>query len=141
MGAFAPLILKGNLKVNGADVSEQVTSFKFTAARATVEKPATFGSRKSFGGGEDTYNCELAYLQDTASEALTRIFWTAIASEPGTVTVEGTIRDAPVGPDNPVWEAEVLVTGAGAGGDVNTYGVDTQTFPCLDRPTLRTTDS
>ena len=132
---FAPLILKGNLEINGTDVSAQVTSFKFTAERATIEKPATFGSRKSFAGGEDTYAVEIEYLQDVSADSLSMIFWTAVAAEPGTITVSGTLRDAAVSADNPTFEATALVTGSGLGGQVNEYGVDSQTFPLLDRPT------
>lgn len=132
--AFAPLILTGNLKINDVDVSEQVTSFKFSGTRDTIEVPETFGSRKSVRGGGDEYEVEISYLQDVDATALTVIFWDALADAAGTVTVAGTVRPGAVSATNPEFEATALVTGAGIGGDVNTVGLDSQTFPLLDRP-------
>lgn len=133
--AFAPLILKGNLEINGTDVSDQVTAFKFMGVRAEVEIPATFGTRQSVGPGNDTYQVQIDYLADVDAAALTQIFWTAIADGEGTVEVSGTFRDEVVSATNPLWVGTALVTGAGIGGDVNTVAVDSQTFPLLDRPT------
>lgn len=136
--AFAPLILRGNLKINDTDVSEQVTAFKFTGSRDTIDIPATFGARKSFAGGDDTYQVEISYLSDTDAEALTSVFWEALADDEGTVEVSGTMRPGDPSPSNPMWAAYALVTGVGIGGDVNSVGVDSQTFPLLDRPELVT---
>lgn len=137
--AFAPLILTGNLEIDGVDVSDQVTSFMFKASRDSVTVPATFGQRKSFRAGDDSYEVDIAYLSDTDATALTQIFWTAIADTDGTVTVAGTMRPGAVSATNPQWTATAVVTGVGVGGDVNTVGVDSQTFPLTDRPTQATT--
>lgn len=133
--AFAPLILTGNLEIDDIDVSDQVTSFMFKAARDQIEIPATFGQRKSFRAGNDSYEVDISYLTDTDATALTQIFWTAIADTDGTVTVAGTMRPGPVSATNPQWTATAVVTGAGIGGEVNTVGTDSQTFPLTDRPT------
>lgn len=134
--AFAPLILTGNLEINGVDVSDQVTQFKFSGARAEVEIPATFGTRQSVGPGNDTYEVMIDYLSDVDATALTQIFWTALADAEGTVEVGGTFRPGVVSATNPKWVGVALVTAAGLGGEVNTVGVDSQTFPLLDRPTV-----
>lgn len=134
--AFAPLILKGNLKINDTDVSEQVTAFKFMGVRAEVEIPATFGTRQSVAGGNDTYQAQVDYLSDLDAEALTQIFWEALADDTGTVELSGTFRAGPISATNPEWIGTALVTGSGVGGDVNTVAVDSQTFPLLDRPTV-----
>lgn len=137
--AFAPLLLTGNLKINGTAVASQVTSFMFKAQRDSIEVPATFGTRKSYRPGDDTYEVDISYLTDTDATALTQIFWTAVADAAGTVTVAGTMRPGVVSATNPEWTATAVVTGAGIGGDVNTIGVDSQTFPLTDRPTQNTT--
>lgn len=133
--AFAPLILTGNLEINGTDVSDQVTSFMFKAARDQIEIPATFGQRKSFRAGNDSYEVDIDYLTDVDATALTQIFWTAIADADGTVEIAGTMRPGVVSATNPQWTATAVVTGAGIGGEVNTVGTDSQTFPLTDRPT------
>tara|TARA_R110000803_G_scaffold63024_1_gene123565 strand:- start:7264 stop:7680 length:417 start_codon:yes stop_codon:yes gene_type:complete len=133
--AFAPLILTGNLEIDGVDVSAQVTAFKFSAARAQIEIPQTFGTRMSFAAGNDSYEIEIEYLSDNDATALSQIFWTAIADADGTVTCAGTFRTGAVSATNPQWTATAVVTGVGIGGEVNTVGVDSQTFPLTDRPT------
>lgn len=133
--AFAPLILKGNLEIDGVDVSDQVTQFKFMGARSQVDIPATFGQRASFAAGNDTYQVQIDYLSDTDATALSQIFWTAIADSEGTVEVSGTFREGAVSATNPQWVGTAVVLGVGIGGEVNTVGVDSQTFPLQDRPT------
>lgn len=133
--AFAPLILTGNLEIDSVDVSDQVTQFKFSAARDQIDIPQTFGLRASFAAGSDTYEVEIEYLSDVDSTALTQIFWTAIADADGTVEVAGTFRPGAVSATNPQWTATAVVTGVGIGGGVNTVGMDSQTFPLTDRPT------
>lgn len=141
--AFEPLLLTGNLKINDVDVSDQVTSFAFTGTRDSIEIPATFGQRKSFRGGNDSYEVEISYLSDVDTTALTQIFWAALADadgtpEAGTVEVSGTLRPGAVSATNPEWSGVALVTGTSLGGEVNTVGTDSQTFPLQDRPTQST---
>lgn len=136
--AFAPLILKGNLEINGTDVSAQVTSFTIKGKRDEVRIPATFGSRSTVAGGDDQYEVEIAYLQDVDATAISEIFWAALADSAGTVTFSGTMRTGAISATNPAYEGTALVTGVGKGGGVNTVGVDTQTFPLTDRPTKAT---
>lgn len=133
--AFAPLLLTGNLKVNGLSVSDQVIAFKFSGARAQIEKPATFGQRASFAPGGDTYEVEIEYLSDTDATALTQILWTALADVAGTILVAGTFRPGLLSATNPQWSGTAVVTGVGMGGTVNEYGIDSQTFPLTGRPT------
>lgn len=132
--AFAPLILTGNLEIDTVDVSEQVTSFKFSATRDQIDIPATFGTRMSYAPGNDTYEVELEFLADTDTTAITQILWTAIADATGTIDVAGTFRPGAVSATNPQWTATAVVTGVGVGGEVNTVNTDSQTFPLLDRP-------
>jgi|TARA_R110000803_G_scaffold127414_2_gene194856 hypothetical protein len=132
--AFAPLILRGNLTIDTVDVSAQVTQFKFAGARAQIDIPGTFDTRPSFAGGYDTYEVAIDYLSDTDATALTQIFWTALAADPGTIVVAGTFRTGVVSADNPLWTATAQVLMSSLGGEVNTVGLDSVTFPCLDRP-------
>ena len=130
-----PLILKGNLKVNGIDVSGSVTSYTFSGQRDTIDIPATFGSRASFAAGSDTYQVEIAYLSNTATPAeLTSVFWDALADANGTVTVSGSFSSGAVSATNPSYTATAVVTGVSIGGAVNSLGQDSQTFPLKDRP-------
>lgn len=132
--AFAPLILRGNLQIDGADVSAQVTQFKFAGVRAQIDIPGTFDTRPSFAGGYDTYEVAIDYLADTDSTALTQVFWAALASDPGTIVVSGTFRAGEVSGTNPMWTATAQVLMTALGGEVNTVALDSVTFPCLDRP-------
>ena len=136
--AFAPLILRGNLKVNTTDVSDQVTSFTFMGQRATIDIPQTFGAKSSFAAAGDSYSVEIAYLQDTDSSALTMIFWDALASVTGEVTVAGSFESGIVGASNPLFTGTAIVTGAGIGGAVNTVGQQTFTFPLKAVPVKTT---
>lgn len=137
--SFNPLILKGNLTINGVDVSDSVTSFTFTGSRDVVDIPATFGSGKSFAAGSDSYQVEVSYMTNTATPTqLTGVFWDALADAAGTVTVEGTFNTGAVSPTNPSYTATAVVTGVGIGGDVNTLGQDSQTFPLTGRPVKAT---
>lgn len=139
--AFAPLILRGNLEINGTDVSDQVTSFTIRGARDTIDIPATFGTPKSFAGGDDTYEVEIQYLPDVDTTALTQIFWTALSDDDGTITFGGTMRFGATSATNPRWTGTALVTAVGIGGQVNTVATDSVTFPCVDRPTQSTVDA
>jgi len=136
--AFAPLILRGNLKIDGEDVSAQVTEFKFAGERAQIDIPGTFDTRPSFAGGYDTYTVEIAYLADTDTTALTQVFWSKLAADPGTITVSGTFRAGEVNADNPEWSATAQVLMTSLGGEVNTVALDSVTFPLLDRPVQAT---
>jgi hypothetical protein len=138
--AFAPLILTGDLEINDTDVSDQVMAFTVRGTRDTIDIPATLGTRKTFAGGNDQYEVEISFLQDVDATALTQIFWTALADTAGTITFGGTVRPGGAAAGNPRWEGVALVTAAAVGGEVNTVGVDSVTFPCLDRPTQSTSD-
>lgn len=137
--AFAPLILTGNLEIDGTDVSDQIVGFKFSAARDQIEIPATLGQRKSFAAGNDSYEVEIEYLSDVDATAVTQLLWTAIADADGTILVSGTYRPGTVSATNPQWEATAVVTGVGIGGNVNEVGTDSQTFPLTDRPVQNVT--
>ena len=136
--AFAPLILTGGLEIDGTDVSDQVMSFEIRAMRDRVEIPATFGTRKSFGAGDDEYEITINFLQDVDASALTQIFWTAIGDADGTITFGGTARSDAVSASNPRWEGTAIVTETAFGGQVNSVAEDSVTFPCTDRPTQAT---
>lgn len=132
--AFAPLILTGNQTANGTDVSDQVMAFKVTGARERVQIPATFGLRRSFRAGDDTYEVQIDYLSDTDSTSLSQVFWDAIGDVDGTIELTGTMRPGAISATNPAFTMTAVVTGVGIGGTVNTVGVDSQTFPLTDRP-------
>ena len=137
--AFAPLILRGNLTIDGESVADQVTSFQFKGMRDQIEIPATFGQRKSVAGGGDSYEAEISFLQDIDAEAISQIFWNALADADGTVELAGTLKAGSVSATNPEFTVTALVTAANLGGEVNTVGVDSVTLPCLDRPVKTTT--
>lgn len=137
--AFAPLILRGNLTAGGDSVGVQVTSFTLRATRDDVEIPATFGARKSHAAGDDDYEIEIAYLQDIDDDALSEIFWAAVADDAGTIEFGGTFKPGAVSATNPLFTCTAVVTGVGRGGQVRTVGQDTQTFPLVGRPVKTTT--
>jgi len=130
-----PLILRGNLLVNTVDVSSGVTSFAFSGERETIDIPPTFGTSKTYAAGTDSYQVEVSYFTNVATPTLlTSVFWDALATNAGTVTVSGTFSPGPVSATNPRYTATAVVTGVGIGGDVNTLAMDSQTFPLLARP-------
>lgn len=137
--AYDPIILRGNLKVNGTDVSEQVTQFVFRGTRDTIDVPATFGRRASFSAGSDKYSVTIDFLQDQDATALSVIFWDALADADGEITVAGSFEDGIVAPANPLYTATAVVNAAGMGGVVNTVATDSVTFPLTDRPVKSTT--
>jgi hypothetical protein len=139
--AFAPLVLTGDLEINDTDVSDQVKGFVVKASRDSIEIPATLGTRKTFRAGNDSYEVEIMYLQDVDATALSQIFWTALADAEGTITYGGTVRPGGAGAGNPRWVGTAVVTGVSIGGEVNTVGEDSVTFPCTDRPTQSTSDA
>lgn len=138
--AFAPLILRGNLEVDGNDVSDQVIGFTFRGTRDEIEIPATLGVRKSWAGGSDEYEVEISYLPDVDATAITQIFWTALADNEGTIEIGGTLREGATSATNPRWTGVALVNASGIGGDVNTVAQESVTFKLLDRPTQETSD-
>lgn len=136
--AFAPLILRGNQTIDATDVSDQVTSFKIMGTRDQIDIPATFGSKASYAAGNDTYEVEIEYLSDMDATAVTQLLWTELDDTDGTVVLTGTFEDGAVSAANPEFTMTAVVTGVGVGGEVNTVGLDSQTFPLTGRPTQAT---
>jgi len=136
---MAGITLTGNLAINGEDVSDQVSSFTISGTRDQIEIAPTFGSRKSFKAGPDMYELTLDYLQGSDVAALSMVFFDALADKDGTIEWSGTpFSDDPAGADNPVYSGTAVVTSAALGGDAETVGTDSVTFPCTDRPTKAT---
>lgn len=131
---YDPLILRGNLKVAGADVSAQVTSFKISGTRSVIDIPARFGARASVAAGNDTYSITIDFLQDMDATALSSIFYEALASTTGEIAVAGSFESGVVGPSNPLFSGVAIVTQVGLGGAYNTVGTDSVTYPLKDRP-------
>lgn len=138
--AFAPLILQGNKQIGpgnaGAlvNVDDQVIEFRIVAKRSTVEIPATFGKRKSYGAADDEYALEIRFLQDTDAAALSEVLWTALGDATGTINFSATMRDGAISATNPAWTGIAVVTGSDLGGKVNDVGITTVSFPLVDRP-------
>lgn len=137
--AYDPIILKGNLSINGDDVSEQVTAFKFSGSRTTIDIPATFGRRQSVAAGTDSYTVQIDFLQDTDTAAVSMILWDALADSAGEIEVAGSFESGAVSATNPLFTATAIVNAVGLGGTVNTVATDSVTFPCTDRPVKSTT--
>lgn len=138
--ALQPLFLQGNLKINDIDFSEIVESFTITATRNPVEIPKTFGRGKSFRAGTAEYEIEIRYQTDTATPStLSMLFWEALDDASGTVTYSGSFATGAVSATNPRFHGTAVVTGMALGGEVDTYGVDTVTFPLTARPSKATT--
>lgn len=133
------MILRGNLKVNDADVSSQVFEFEFRGERDEIEIPATFGHRASVRGGDDRYEVRIVYRQGVDPADLSMIFWGALADGDGTIVVSGTLRAGAVSATNPMWTGVALVAGVGLGGVAYTPGEDSQTLRLLDRPGVSVT--
>lgn len=137
--AFAPIICRGNLAINGTDVPEQVVAFHFTGTRDQVVIPATFGTDKSFAGGDAEYEVMIEFLPDTDAASITSILFAALDDAAGTITVAGTFREGAVSATNPEWTATALVTDMGQlGGTVNDLARASVTLPLLARPTVVT---
>ena len=136
---MAGITLTGNLAINGNDVSEQVSSFTISGSRDQVEIPPTFGSRKSFKAGPDMYELTMDYLQGADVTDLSMVFFDALADVDGTIEFSGTpYSDDPAGEGNPVFSGTCVVTSAALGGDAESVGTDSVTFPCTDRPAKAT---
>jgi hypothetical protein len=136
---MAGLVLKGNLSINSVDVSDQVSAFTISGTRDQVEVPATFGARKSFKAGADMYEITIDYLQGSDTTDLSMIFFDALADSDGTITYSGTpYSDSPASTSNPIYDGTAVVTAAALGGEADTLGTDSVTFPCTDRPTKTT---
>lgn len=133
--AFAPLLLTQGLTIDSVDVSDQVFGFKVIGSRESIPVRKTFGQRASVRPGSDTYEVEIMFLQDVDATALSRIFWDALADADGTVVLTGKLRSGAISADNPEWTMTALVTGSEFGGEVDTVGETSLTFPLLDRPT------
>ena len=104
--AFAPLILQGAKQIGpgnaGAlvNVDDQVIDFTINATRSTVDVPATYGKRKTFGAGDDTYELTIRFLQDTDATSLMQIFWTALGDPVGTINFKASMRDGAISATN-----------------------------------------
>ena len=133
--AFAPLILRANIEIDGVDVDDQVSALTLMGSRDVIRIPSTFGARSSVAGGDDTYQAKLDFLQDVDTTAITMILWDLLADPDGTFEVSGTFRTGVVSADNPKWTGVALATGVELGGQVNTVAVDSQTFELTGRPT------
>jgi hypothetical protein len=137
--AFAPLILKGNLELGGTSVASQVVSFMIRGTADTITIPATFGARRSAAKGDDTYELEIEFLQDTDTAAISQILWTELADADGELTFSGTFRSGLVSATNPEWAGTAIVVDMGdLGGTVNTVGTATVRLPLKDRPVRAT---
>lgn len=136
---FAPIILQGSLTLGAVDVSTQVTSFEIRGVRDAVEVPATFGARKSYRAGSDSYELTVNFLQDIDAEAISQVLWTALGDSAGTLLFSGRLKSGVVSATNPRWHGTAVVTGFNLGGEYNTIGEDSVTFPLTDRPTKATT--
>ena len=136
---MAGITLTGNLSINGEDVSEQVSSFTISGSRDQIEIPPTFGARKSFKAGPDMYELTIDYLQGSDVTDLSMVFFDALADVDGTIDFSGTpYSDDPAGASNPVFSGTAVVTSAALGGDAESVGTDSVTFPCTDRPAKAT---
>ena len=136
---MAGITLTGNLAINGEDVSEQVSSFTISGSRDQIEIPPTFGARKSFKAGPDMYELTIDYLQGSDVTDLSMVFFDALADVDGTIDFSGTpYSDDPAGASNPVFSGTAVVTSAALGGDAESVGTDSVTFPCTDRPAKAT---
>lgn len=136
--AFAPLILRGTPKINDTDVSDQVMAITFSASRDEIAIPATFGTEPSVAAGNVTYSVTIDFLQDIDATAISMILWEALADADGTITVAGTVRAGAIAAGNPEWEGTAVVTDFELGGEVNTVGTSSVTFPLTGRPTKAT---
>lgn len=139
--AFAPIVMTGNLEINGTDVSAQVMSFAVSGARDSIEIPATLATKKTFRAGNDTYTVTINYLPDVDATAVAMVLWAALDDTDGTIAFGGTLRPGAASATNPRITGEAVVTGLSIGGEVNTVVTDSQTFPCTARPTLSTSDA
>lgn len=133
--AFAPLVLTGTPEIESTDVSDQVMSIVFSGTRDSVNIPATFGTSPSFAAGNATYEVTINFLQDVDATAISEILFTELADATGTIDVGATVRAGAVSASNPKYTGTAVVTGWELGGEVNTVGTNSVTFPLTARPT------
>lgn len=137
--AFAPIILKGDLELGGTSVGAQVTGFVIRGTADTITVPATFGARKSFAKGDDSYELEIQFIQDTDVAAISQILWTELGDVDGELTFTGKLRSGIVSATNPKWSGTAIVVDMGdLGGTVNSVGLATVRLPLKDRPVKAT---
>lgn len=132
-----PLILRGNLRLDGQDVSDSITSFKVIGNRAVIEIPATLGTPISRRAGAASYEIELAYFSTDAddNDTVFAIMWNSLTDDAdGEVEFSGSMRDGPVGNDNPGWSGTFIVTGTSIGGNAEELSTYSGTYPLTGEP-------
>lgn len=132
-----PLILRGNLQLDGQDVSSSITSFKITANRAVVTIPATLGTAESSRAGAASYAIELGYFSTDSDEIDTvfAIMWSAITDDAdGQVDFSGSMRDGAINDANPAWSGTFICTGTSVGGDAEALSTYSGTYPLIAAP-------
>lgn len=146
-----PIILTGNLKLgtttaNLYEVGDNVTGMKITGTRAIIEIPSTLATTTaSRRAGQDTYELQVDYLpsDDATTTSTFNLLWNALsdttAGAEGFIYYEGSMRAGSVSTSNPKYSGAVIVTGAAIGGTANELSTDSQTFPCVAKPTRSNT--
>ena len=128
------MILKGNIEIETVDVSDQVASLTFMGSRDSVNLRATYGVSKSFAPGDDSYECGIDLNQGVEATDLSMILFDQLTDAEGTIVVSGTFKPGAISATNPKFTGTALVTSFEIGGEVNTEGTSTFTFPLLARP-------
>ena len=146
-----PIILTGNLKLGATtatlfEVGDNITGMKITGERDIIELPSTLatttGSRRA---GSDHYTLQIDYLpsDDNSTTSTFMLFWNQLsdvtAGFEGYIYYEGSMRASAVSSANPRWSGAAIVTGAAIGGTANDLSTDSQTFPCVAKPTRSNT--
>lgn len=133
------MILRFNIKVDAVDVSDQCAALGFMGSRDSVNLRGTAGHEPSFAAGFSTYEASIDLNQGVTADDLTMIFFEKFADVDGTITVSGTFLPGDANPaTNPEFTGTALVTDFEVGGEINTEGTQSVTFPLLARPVKTT---
>ena len=136
---MASIILQGNITVDATDFDDTINSVVITGSRDSINKRATYGTEPSFAAGNVTWEVQIDHNQGLAAADLSQVFFDAMATVAGTITITASFQAGAVSATNPLFTFDALVTDFEIGGEVNTEGTASFTFPVLAAPVQTTT--
>ncbi len=138
--SITPLILRGQLKVGGTDVSDEVTEFTIHGVADTIVVPSTLQSDTRNLGGAAEYSITIGYLAvDGSGGVLFPALWAALTNGTKELAFEGYMHASTgVSVINPKWTGTFIISTLELGGDVNTLSAASATFPLTGAPVMAT---
>lgn len=125
-----PIVLTGNLTIEGNDVADVVSSFKIIRSFNAVTIPATLANRREVtAAGAMTEQCEITFHSDVAAAGLWAELYDVIDTDDPVIEITGTVSGDTVGPDNPEFSFDCRLMSLDTGGEVGALMQQTITLP------------